>query len=197
MKKGNQYSSSPSISHYNPSQYSRERVALRTILAIKIWALFNSTLYRLTPARIHRIRRWILRAAGGHVSNSCSLSNKAIISCPWNLSIGELSSIGEKTWVYNLDHIEIGEKTCIGFNVQLLTGSHDVSSPTFAFQHKPIHIGSCVWIATSAIILPGVTIGDGAVVAAGAVVSRDVAPWTVVAGNPAKFIKKRELREQS
>ena len=56
-------------------------------------------------------------------------------------------------------------------------------------------IGDGVWIGARAIILPGVTIGEGAVVAAGAVVTKDVDPWAVVGGNPAKFIKKRELSE--
>ena len=65
--------------------------------------------------------------------------------------------------------------------------------PHFDLVTKPIRIMDNVWVSTSAIILPGVTIGEGAVVAAGAVVTKDVAPWTVVGGNPAKFIKKREL----
>ncbi len=58
----------------------------------------------------------------------------------------------------------------------------------------PITIEDCSWIATGAIILPGVTVGEGAVVAAGAVVTHDVPPWTVVAGNPAKEVKKRVLK---
>lgn len=58
---------------------------------------------------------------------------------------------------------------------------------------KPIVIGDSAWVAGWSIILPGVTIGEGAVVAAGAVATKDVAPWTVVGGNPARVIKKREL----
>ena len=64
----------------------------------------------------------------------------------------------------------------------------------FEITSKPITIKDNVWVATGAIVLPGVTIGAGAVVAAGSVVVKDVEPWTVVGGNPAKFIKKRELR---
>jgi putative colanic acid biosynthesis acetyltransferase WcaF len=94
-----------------------------------------------------------------------------------------------------LDSIEIGEKTCIGEQVKLLTGYHDITTRNFAFKTKPIRIGSACWVATAATILPGVTIGDGAIVAAGAVVTKDVEPWTVVGGNPAKFIKMRVMRE--
>ena len=82
---------------------------------------------------------------------------------------------------------------CIGEDVRLLTGSHDIGSVHFDLVTKPISVGDAAWIATGAIILPGVTIGEGAVVAAGAVVTKDVEPWTVVGGNPAKFIKKRVI----
>ena len=75
----------------------------------------------------------------------------------------------------------------------MLTGSHSLTSPTFDLITKPITIKDNVWVATGAIVLPGVTIGEGAVVAAGSVVTKDVEPWTVVGGNPAKFIKKRVL----
>ena len=82
----------------------------------------------------------------------------------------------------------IGKNVCIGEDVRLITGSHDVTSPHFNLVTRPITINDNVWIATGAIVLPGVTIGEGAVVAAGAVVTKDVEPWSVVAGNPAKFI---------
>ena len=103
------------------------------------------------------------------------------------------SSFGEHAWIYCSGKITIGKNCCIGEHVRLLTGSHDVNSPTFDLVLKPITIMDDVWIATGATVLPGVTVGEGAVVAAGAVVTKDVAPWTVVGGNPAKVIKKRTL----
>lgn len=137
-----------------------------------------------------------LRGGGGGGQNICkyaSLARNCRIDYPWNVSIGELSSIGSGAWVYALDKIVIGKNVCIGEGVRLITGSHDVSSPTFDLVTKPITINDNVWVATGAIVLPGVTIGEGAVVGAGAVVTKDVEPWTVVGGNPAKEIKKREL----
>lgn len=95
--------------------------------------------------------------------------------------------------MYCLDKISIGKKCCVGEDVRLLTGSHDVHSPYFDLVTKPIRIMDNVWIATGATILPGVTVGEGGVVAAGAVVTKDVPPWTVVAGNPAKVVKRREI----
>ena len=181
---------------YKPSQRSLERASLKGIIKGKIWAFFSSTLFRFSW-RFNGFRMLLMRmfgaklnAEGGYVS----LSPNAIITCPWNIEAGNLTSIGNRSWVYALDKIKIGEKTCIGEQVKLLAGYHDITTWTFAFKTKPITIGSCVWIATGATVLPGVTIGDGAVVAAGSVVTKDVEPWTVVGGNPAKFLKKRVMQ---
>lgn len=95
-----------------------------------------------------------------------------------------------------MDKICIGEKTCIGKDVYLLTGSHDVSSPYFRLITKPINIGSCCWLTTGVTVLPGVSIGDGCVVSANSTLAKDVDPWTIVGGNPAKFIKKRMIKDE-
>ena len=69
--------------------------------------------------------------------------------------------IGDNAWVYALAPIEIGSRCCVGEDVRLLTGSHDVQSPNFTLVTKPIVIKDNVWVATGATILPGVTIGEG------------------------------------
>lgn len=185
---------SPSqLSRFCPSRYSRERATLKGILLAKLWNMVNMTLFRRSPKHARGWRRFLVRWFGGKVSRTCTLSRTAIISCPWNLSIGEWSSIGDQSWIYALHKITIGDNACIGESVRLLTGSHDISSTRFALVTKPISIGSACWIATGATVLPGVTIHEGGVVGACAVVSRDVAPWTVVVGNPARFVKNRRL----
>ncbi len=86
--------------------------------------------------------------------------------------------------------ITIDDGALIGHNVVLATLNHDPNPAARRDMHpRPIHIGKNVWIGAGAVILPGVTVGDNAIVAAGAVVSRDVEPGTVVAGVPARKIK--------
>ena len=85
--------------------------------------------------------------------------------------------------------ITIDDGVMIGPNVRIVTDNHDFDN-RMVLRCKPVHIKSRAWIGVGAIILPGVTIGENAVVAAGAVVTKDVAPNTIVGGNPAKFIKK-------
>lgn len=87
--------------------------------------------------------------------------------------------------------IRTGSNVSIGPEATILTLGHDTQDPDFCDHGGPVVIGDRVWIAYRAIILPGVTIGEGAVVAAGAIVSRDVAPYTIVAGSPARKIGER------
>ena len=137
----------------------------------------------------------VFRGGGNGISRMASFMPKARVDYPWNVSIGH-SSVDNGAWIYALARIMIGDNVCIGEDVRLLTGTHDIESPHFDLVIRPITIADNVWIATGAIILPGVSIGEGSVVAAGAVVTKDVEPWTVVGGNPAKFIKQRVLINQ-
>jgi maltose O-acetyltransferase len=87
--------------------------------------------------------------------------------------------------------VRIGNCAVINDHCRLLTGSHDVHAPNWELVAEPIVIGDYAWIGLGAILLPGVTIGRGAVVGAGAVVSKTVDPMVIVAGNPARPIGRR------
>lgn len=132
---------------------------------------------------------------GGNIDWNVSLHPSAAIDYPWNLKMRNRSSLGEKCWVYAMAPINIGEFSCIGKDVYLLTGSHDIEKSSFDLVTRPITIGDGCWIATASTVLPGITIGDYSVVAAGSVTCKPVEPWTVVGGNPAQFIKKRIINE--
>ncbi|WP_281275292.1 acyltransferase [Flavobacterium cellulosilyticum] len=107
-----------------------------------------------------------------------------------NLSVGDFSTIGRAEIALH-DKVTIGSYVCINDGVVILSASHDVLDPLWRHKKAPIFIGDFAWIATNAIILPGVTIGKGAVVGAGAVVSKNVNDYAIVIGNPAKEITKK------
>jgi maltose O-acetyltransferase len=111
------------------------------------------------------------------------------------VSIGAGTIINRKCLLYTSSGLLIGNNVSISAEVALITGTHDINSPTFAATYLPIVIDDYAWIGTRAMILQGVTIGQGAVVMAGAVVTHDVAPFAVVGGVPAKPISERTLRE--
>lgn len=132
---------------------------------------------------------------GAHICWDCYLHPSCKIEYPWNLTMGSLSSIGEKAWIYALDKIIIDEKCCIGKEVNLLTGTHDITKSTFDLITKPIHINSYTWIATRSCILPGITIGKYCVIGANSVITKNIEDESVVGGNPAKFLKRRIIKD--
>jgi acetyltransferase-like isoleucine patch superfamily enzyme len=112
----------------------------------------------------------------------------------WNgrgLSLGSRSAIGQRCYIDARGGIRIDSDVSISREVCILTATHEVDSPDFSAALTPVHLGRSCWVATRATILPGVKIGDGAVVGAGALVTRDVAPYTVVGGVPAKVLAAR------
>lgn len=180
-----------SIQDYNPIQQSSgtSTTRLKTIL----WQMINSTLFRWSPVHLGLFRKFrvaLVRLFGGDVAWSCSLHPKAKIYAPWNLTMGELSSLGENCQCRSTCPIRIGKKTCIGADTYLLPGGHDVSSPSFRWRGKSIMIGDGCWVSTHATIL-AVDVGDFCVVGAHAVVVKSCEPFSILGGNPAKFLKKR------
>jgi maltose O-acetyltransferase len=107
---------------------------------------------------------------------------------PDRLTIGEDSAINRDCQIAAMGGITIGESVCISNSVRLQTGGHNIRSNAFEAYGKPIVVGDHVWICESAMVIGGVTIGEGAVVMAGSVVTHDVAPWEIVGGVPARPI---------
>lgn len=134
--------------------------------------------------------RWRLK--GARIASSSVISHLTVHGDASHLRIGECCCLGI-TRMQTHERIEIGNCVVINDGVRLITGSHDIHSPTYDHVFSPIIIEDHAWIATDAMILKGVRIGRGAVVAAAAVVTRDVAPFTVVGGNPAKEIGTRRI----
>ena len=109
--------------------------------------------------------------------------------------MGDYSCLGPYVICYCGGGVQIGAHSTVSQYSHLCTSSHDYLHPNMPQTFAPIVIEDQVWIATDAFIGPGVRIGQGAVVGARTSVFKDVEPWTVVGGNPAKLIKKRELKE--
>jgi len=110
---------------------------------------------------------------------------------PWNLEIGEWSSIGECAFIYNLGKVVIGRYSTVSHRAHLCAGTHDYTDLIMPLLKLPITVGDQAWLCTDSFVGPGVSIGEGAVVGARAVVVKSVPSWVVVAGNPAILIKKR------
>ena len=160
-----------------------------------VWSIVNKTLFRLliTPY-LKEVRNALLRMFGAKVAKGIMIYPSVDIWYPWKLEIGRYSCIGPKVNLYNKDSIIIGDNVVISQESFLCTASHDYNKASHDLITKPIIIHDRVWVASQAFVGMGVTLGEGAVVGARSAVFMDVEPWTVVGGNPATSIKKRELK---
>lgn len=142
----------------------------------------------------HLLRNAIWRAFGLRLGRSSTLHTGVRVFDPRQIRVGEGTIIGYATFIDGRDQVRIGSHTDIASQVMIYSQEHDLTSPDFVARSAPVKIGDYVFIGPRAIILPGVTIGDGAVVAAGAVVTKDVDPFTIVGGVPTKVIGERGLK---
>lgn len=158
-----------------------------------VWTL----LYRPSPRPAHIWRRCLLRAFGAKVGHGAHPYPGAKIWAPWNLEIGDDSSLADAVDCYCVDKIRIGNNVTVSQYSFLCTATHDYEDRCFKLVTAPIIIGDNAWICADVFIGPGVTIGVGSVIGARSTVFSDIGAWMVAAGSPAKPIKARVVRNIS
>lgn len=184
------------MSEFEALRY-RNKLGLRNRLGRAIWGGCYTVLVRPTPRwAMHGWRRSILRLFGAQIGKGCKIDPSARIWAPWNLVLGDYVSIDGGCDIYNVARICVGSKVAISKQSFLCTASHDISSLHRPLTHAPITIGNHAWIAANAMIFPGVTVGEGAVIAARAVLRQDAPAWSIWAGNPALRVGTRILHDR-
>jgi putative colanic acid biosynthesis acetyltransferase WcaF len=179
----------------NPSSVARPLEAHQVTLGNRIrraaWNLVWVSLGRCSPNVAHRWRRLLLRTFGATVGSGAHVYPNARIWAPWNLKLGARSCLANGANCYNVALVEIGDDVVVSQDAYLCTATHDYNLPSFPLRIAPISIESRTWVAAGAFVSPGVTLHAGAVVGARSVVTKNVPPWTVVGGNPARVLKER------
>lgn len=140
-------------------------------------------------------KRTLLRLFGAKVAKTARVYSTAKIYYPPFLTMEDYATLDGGVNCYNVAPIVIERNATVSQGAFLCTASHDISHPHFRLLVAPIRIEAQAWVAAEAFVGMGVTVGEGAVVGARAVATHDVAPWTVVAGNPAKVIKSRAVAD--
>ena len=176
-------------------KHYKNRHSLKSKVLRVIWNVTWLLLFRPTP-RGNLFRPWrafLLRCFGAKLAKGANVLPSCRIWQPWKLEMGAYSCLSERVDCYNADWIRLGDQVTVSQDAFLCTASHDISSPIMELTTAPLTLGNQCWVCARAVLLPGVTLGEGAVVAASAVVTKDVPAWTVVGGNPANKITLREL----
>ena len=174
----------------------QNKLSRKNQLARFFWNLVWAVFVRPLPRSIgNSWKLFLLRLFGAKVHSTAVVYSSVRVYMPWNLEMKAFSCLSPEVDCYNVDKIIIGAHATVSQKTYLCAASHDISKPNHPLVTAPIIIQDQAWVGASAYIGMGVTIGQGAVVGATASVYKDVAPWTVVGGNPAKFIKKRGIKD--
>ncbi|MFN5496879.1 MAG: putative colanic acid biosynthesis acetyltransferase [bacterium] len=167
--------------------------SLREKLARIAWGFVQATVFRCSFHNWYALRRTLLRAFGAKLHDSANLRRTVLIECPWNLSIGAESSIGDRAILYCLGPVTIGARVTVSQGAHLCAGSHDSRRASMPLVRSPIDIEDDVWIAADAFVGPKVRVKQGAVLGACGVALADLEPWTIYLGNPAVRVRTREF----
>lgn len=159
-----------------------------------VWMLAWLVLCRFTPPPLHPWRRLVLKAFGAKVARGARVHASVSTWLPANLELGENVLIGPGVRLYNQGRISIGARSVISQRAHICASTHDVRDPLFQLVLRPVTIGTQCWVAAEAFVGPGVTMHDRAVLGARGALFEDAVEGGVYSGNPAIFVKDRQLR---
>jgi acetyltransferase-like isoleucine patch superfamily enzyme len=176
-------------------KYLKKKKIVRFILAEYVrWKLSFEWLFLnniISPFPSHTIRKAFLQFKGAKISDHTIIYGGCEFRYPKGLVIDSGSSIGHRTVLDARMGLTIGKNVVFATEVMIWTLHHDYNDINFASIGAPVQICDYVWLGSRSIVLPGITIGEGAVIAAGSVVTKNVKPYSVVGGIPAKVISER------
>lgn len=158
-----------------------------------LWYFLGLPMLRSALIVSSGFRSRLLRLFGAKVGKGVYIKPGLRVKFPWYLEIGDHSWLGEDLWIDNLAQVKIGPHCCLSQGAYLCTGNHDWSSANMRLFRRPIVCERGSWVGAKVILCPGVVVGEGAIVAAGSVVTSSVPDMEIHAGNPAKFVKNRRL----
>ena len=158
------------------------------------WLLISNVFFLTNIPYPNFTKVFILKCFGCKVGKNVVIKPWVKIKFPWMLSLGNSVWLGESVWIDNISEIKVGNNVCISQGALLITGNHNYSSEKFELISKPIIIEDGVWVCANTILIGGITIHSHAVLAINSLASKDLEPYSIYSGNPAIFIKNRNIR---
>jgi putative colanic acid biosynthesis acetyltransferase WcaF len=160
-----------------------------------VWICVCAVLFRPTPRPLHAWRAMLLRLFGAQIGKDCWIYPGARIWAPWNLVCEDAVRVGDGANIYNAAVVTLRSHSIVSQEAYLCSASHDIDDPAFPMIWRPITLGRYAWVCARATVCPGVSLGDGAVLALGGVATQNLDAWTVYGGVPAQRIKARRQHD--
>jgi putative colanic acid biosynthesis acetyltransferase WcaF len=173
--------------------YYKSELSLGNQAARAVWGVVWLFLFRPTPRTFRPWRRFLLRLFGARIGRGAKIAQSVQVWAPWNLEMADCSSLSDHVVCYNVGKVTLGASAIVSQYTKLCAASHDIRRLDFPLQTGPITIEERAWVGMDSFIGMNVTVGAYAVVASRSTVIKNVEPYTVVGGSPAKFIKQREI----
>ena len=167
----------------------------RQKVARQLWFVVQGTVFRFSLHNSFRWRRFLLRMFGAKLGANVRVRPSIRVDVPWNLTIGENSSVGDHAILYCLGPVTLGRHVTISQYAHLCAGTHETNTRRMLLLKPPIWIGDDAWIAADVFVGPGVTIGAGTLVGARSNVFTDLPANVVAMGSPARAVKPRVFVE--
>jgi putative colanic acid biosynthesis acetyltransferase WcaF len=160
-------------------------------MARVLWSVGYALLYRLSPRPLHAWRSFVLRMFGAKLGPKCHFYPKAKIWAPWNLICEDRVSVADDAELYNPSLLYVGSHCIVSQGAYICGATHEYNDPSFRLVHFPMRLGAYSWICARAAVNPGINVGNGAILALGAIATRDLEPFGIYAGIPAHKVKER------
>jgi len=176
------------LSKFDNSWYKAGSIIKRVL-----WYISNFIFFKTLIPYPYKLKVFILRFFGAKVGKNVVIKPDVNIKFPWFLEIGDNVWIGESAWIDNLTWVKIGNNVCISQGAYICTGNHNYKKESFDLIVKPVIIEDGVWIGAKSVVCPGITIASHSVLVAGGVLTKNTQPYSIYKGNPAEFIRKREI----
>lgn len=167
----------------------------RPFISRALWVFIGLPLFRSSLLPSSKLRVALLRLFGARIGRGVVIHSEVVVKYPWHLILGDHCWIGERVWIDNLTTVRLGNSVCVSQGAYLCTGNHDWSDPAFGLRIEPIQLFDGSWAGAQSTLLPGAVLSEGSVAAAGCVLAGTVPAFEIFGGNPAKFLRKRVIRQ--
>ncbi len=158
----------------------------------QLWSFVWIFLYRPSPRVAHAWRAWLLRCFGAKLGPHCRFYPGSRVWAPWNLQCEDTVMVADGAELYNPAPMFLASHAIVSQGAYLCGATHDYNDAKFPVVPLPMRLGRYAWVAARACVSPGVNLGDGAILGLASVATKDLEPWSIYAGVPARKVKERE-----